>query len=179
MSRLLWNVLNPLRRWGPSVVLSPLLAPLSLIRLLMHVTRYNALPRLQIRQDGGCFISPLAVILNPRNVHLGRGVGLAHACYIWAGPNATIRIGPGTLIGPGAMLVAMDHRTGATATPMRIQGCAEAPIEIGANVWIGHNASVLKGVRIGDGAIVAAGAVVTADIPAGATVGGVPARPIK
>lgn len=53
------------------------------------------------------------------------------------------------------------------------------PITIGNNVWIGMNSTILKGVTIGDGAIVAAGSVVTKDVPAGALVGGVPARVIK
>ena len=51
-----------------------------------------------------------------------------------------------------------------------------APIRIGRHVWIGANATVLPGVTIGDGAIIAAGAVVTRDVPENAIVGGVPAR---
>jgi acetyltransferase-like isoleucine patch superfamily enzyme len=53
------------------------------------------------------------------------------------------------------------------------------PIHIGNHVWIGMNATVLKGVSIGDGAIIAAGAIVTKDVPAGCMVAGVPARIIK
>ena len=55
----------------------------------------------------------------------------------------------------------------------------ELPIRIGKGVWIGANATVLAGVTIGDHAVVAAGAVVTKDVPARAIVGGVPARFIK
>lgn len=54
-----------------------------------------------------------------------------------------------------------------------------APIVIGNHVWIGMNATILKGVKIGDGAIVAAGAVVTKDVPPACLVGGVPAKIIK
>lgn len=54
-----------------------------------------------------------------------------------------------------------------------------APITIGNHVWIGMNAMILKGVTIGDGAVVAAGAVVTRDVPAKVMVGGVPAKIIK
>ena len=54
-----------------------------------------------------------------------------------------------------------------------------APIIIGNHVWIGMNATILKGVNIGDGAIVAAGAVVTKDVPPACLVGGVPAKIIK
>ena len=53
-----------------------------------------------------------------------------------------------------------------------------APIRIGDRVWVGTRAIVLKGVTIGDGAVVAAGAVVTKDVPAGAVVGGMPAKVI-
>lgn len=55
---------------------------------------------------------------------------------------------------------------------------AAAPIVIGDRVWVGTRAVVLKGVTIGDGAVVAAGAVVTQDVPAGAVVGGMPAKVI-
>lgn len=53
------------------------------------------------------------------------------------------------------------------------------PINIGNHVWIGIGATILKGVTIGDGAIIAAGAVVTKDVPPKTLVGGVPARVIK
>ena len=53
-----------------------------------------------------------------------------------------------------------------------------APVRIGDRVWVGTRAVILKGVTIGDGAVVAAGAVVTSDVPAGAVVGGVPAKVI-
>jgi acetyltransferase-like isoleucine patch superfamily enzyme len=53
------------------------------------------------------------------------------------------------------------------------------PIEIGRHVWVGNRAMVLKGVKIGDGAIIAAGAIVTKDVPAGCVVAGVPARVMK
>lgn len=53
------------------------------------------------------------------------------------------------------------------------------PINIGNHVWIGMNATILKGVTIGDGAIIAAGAVVTKDVPPKTLVGGVPAKIIK
>lgn len=55
----------------------------------------------------------------------------------------------------------------------------EQPVEIGNNVWIGVGATILKGVTIGDGAIIAAGSVVTKDIPARCLAAGVPAKVIK
>jgi len=56
---------------------------------------------------------------------------------------------------------------------------SKGPINIGNDVWIGTNALILSGVTIGNGAVIAAGSVVTKDVPAYAVVGGVPARTIK
>lgn len=57
-----------------------------------------------------------------------------------------------------------------------VVGRSVAPVAIGDRVWVGTRAIILKGVTIGDGAVVAAGALVTRDVPAGAVVAGVPAR---
>lgn len=54
-----------------------------------------------------------------------------------------------------------------------------APVRVGRNVWIGSGSILLPGVTIGDGATVAAGAVVTKDVPEGAVVGGVPAKILR
>ena len=53
------------------------------------------------------------------------------------------------------------------------------PVKIGSRVWIGCNSLIMKGVTIGDGAVVAAGSVVTKDVPAGAVCGGNPAKIIR
>lgn len=60
-----------------------------------------------------------------------------------------------------------------------VQNRETAPVIIGNGVWIGMNATILKGVEIGDSAIIAAGALVTKNVPAHAMVAGVPARVIK
>ena len=54
-----------------------------------------------------------------------------------------------------------------------------APVKIGNGVWVGAHATILSGVTIGDNAVIAAGAVVTKDVPANAVAGGVPAKIIK
>lgn len=59
-----------------------------------------------------------------------------------------------------------------------VQQPSAAPITIGNRVWVGTRAVILKGVTVGDGAVIAAGAVVTKDVPAGAVVGGMPAAVI-
>ena len=63
--------------------------------------------------------------------------------------------------------------------PQKRSDMFPAPIRIGNNVWIGAQATVLPGVTIDDGAIIAAGAVVSRDVPANVIVGGVPAKIIK
>lgn len=73
------------------------------------------------------------------------------------------------------MLATLNHGE----SPERRQHTYPAPIVIGKNVWIGANAMITLGVTIGDGAIVAAGAVVTKDVPSMTVVGGVPAKIIK
>jgi len=58
-------------------------------------------------------------------------------------------------------------------------GRGAASITIGDHVWIGQRATILKGVQIGDGAVVAAGSIVTKDVPARSAVAGVPAKVVK
>ena len=71
-----------------------------------------------------------------------------------------------------------DHGRGSDDVSFRTVQHDSAPVVIGCNVWVGAHVTITKGVTIGDNAIIAAGAVVTRDIPAGAIAGGVPARVI-
>ena len=89
-----------------------------------------------------------------------------------------IEIGADALIAANVTIRDQNHGTAAGA-PYRTQPLATGPIKIGRNVWIGVSSAILKGVTIGEGAIVAAGAVVTKDVAANSVVGGVPARLIK
>ena len=86
-----------------------------------------------------------------------------------------ITIGDGCRIGQKVCLTTLNHGQ----APEDRHTLYPAPVVIGRNVWIGSNATVVPGVRIGDNAIIAAGAVVTRDVDAGTVVGGVPARCIK
>ena len=106
------------------------------------------------------------------NISLGRGVFLNFTCVILDVVKVTI--GDRTQIGPGVQILTADH----PRDPAQRRAGLEfgRPVTIGADVWIGGSAIVLPGVRIGDGAIVGAGAVVTRDVTAGATVVGNPAR---
>ncbi len=90
-----------------------------------------------------------------------------------------IEIGSDCLFADGVQLYDHDHRSDDLSRPINQQGYAKAPIKIGNNVWLGARVIVLKGVSIGDGAVVAAGAVVTRDLPPNSICGGVPAKVIK
>jgi acetyltransferase-like isoleucine patch superfamily enzyme len=135
-------------------------------------------------------------ILNPRRVHMGRGVSLHPYCFLKCVPG-TIRIGDESTVGEFTYINAMEsitlgrkvliapscHITDANHniekdSPILEQGRRAAPIVIGDDVWIGAGAKILSGVSIGQGAVVGAGAVVTKDVDAYAIVVGIPARQV-
>ncbi len=89
-----------------------------------------------------------------------------------------IVIGKECAIGPGCYITDHDHGTQLDLPPLA-QPLISQPTHIGDRVWIGANATILKGVSIGQDAVVGAGSVVTKDVPAGAIVVGVPAKIIR
>lgn len=99
------------------------------------------------------------------------------------GANAQIRgklsIGDNVLMGPDVVILTTNHRFDRLDIPIGKQGSIDEPVTIGNDVWIGQRAMIMPGVSIGNGCIIAAGAVVTKDVPDYAIVGGVPAKIIK
>ena len=108
-----------------------------------------------------------------KNIHIGKQVFINMGCKFQ--DQGGIFIEDGALIGHNVVLATLNH----AMRPERRGDMLPAPIHIGKRVWIGSNAAVLPGVTIGDGAIVAAGAVVTRDVPENTIVGGVPARVLR
>jgi len=94
-------------------------------------------------------------------------------CYI--GCSGRIIIGDNVMISPGVSLYAENHRFDRLDIPMRDQGVVREPITIEDDCWLASGSTILAGVHIGEGAIVAAGAVVTRNVPSYAIVAGVPA----
>ena len=134
---------------------------------------HAALLREMLAEVGeGAYIRPPFHCDYGYNISLGRDVFLNFNCVILDVVKVTI--GDRTQIGPGVQILTADH----PRDPAQRRAGLEfgRPVTIGADVWIGGSAIVLPGVRIGDGAIVGAGAVVTRDVAAGATVVGNPAR---
>lgn len=108
-----------------------------------------------------------------KNITVGKNVFINSGCRFQ--DQGGITIGDGALIGHNVVLCTLNH----DFEPQNRSTTIPAPIIIGKNVWIGANATVVPGITIGDNAIVAAGAVVTKNVPANTVVGGVPAKTIK
>jgi acetyltransferase-like isoleucine patch superfamily enzyme len=113
----------------------------------------------------------------------GEGIVTAEGC--WIGVEAIISSGQGgivlgrnVLVGPRATLVTGGHDFRDNHLSTLQQRYSGQAIRVGDNVWIGAHSVILGGVTIGDRAVVAAGAVVTSDVPPLTVVGGVPAKPI-
>jgi acetyltransferase-like isoleucine patch superfamily enzyme len=77
------------------------------------------------------------------------------------------------------MLIDFDHNVAEVERPIRLQGIYKRDVRVGSNVWIGYGAQILRGVTVGDNAIIGASSVVTRDVPANAVVAGAPARIIR
>jgi acetyltransferase-like isoleucine patch superfamily enzyme len=90
-----------------------------------------------------------------------------------------VRIGEQCVIADRAMFIDFDHGVVEVERPIRVQGIYKRDVEVGSNVWIGYGACVLRGVRVGDNAIVGTNSVVTRDVPANAVVAGIPAKIIR
>jgi acetyltransferase-like isoleucine patch superfamily enzyme len=116
------------------------------------------------------------VIDSPERLFVGDGFNVGEFTFISA--IGGVRVGNDVIIGHHSSILTSDHGT-SLATPMASQALRLAPVEIGDDVWIGAGARILAGVTIGSRAIIAAGAVVTHDVPDETVVGGVPARVLK
>jgi acetyltransferase-like isoleucine patch superfamily enzyme len=90
----------------------------------------------------------------------------------------TVTVGAHSLVAPRCFLTDHSHNRSAAASRLDEQGCEEAPVSIGSDVWLGTGAVVLPGVEIGDGAIIGAQSVVRGAVGAGEIHAGVPARSV-
>ena len=108
-----------------------------------------------------------------RFIQIGKNVFINHACSFLDMGGITIE--DEVLIGPKVNLITENH----PLNPADRKSLISKPILIKRNAWIGANATILPGVTIGENAVVAAGAVVSRDVPDNSIVGGVPAKLIK
>jgi acetyltransferase-like isoleucine patch superfamily enzyme len=114
---------------------------------------------------------------------IGESISIGDRSAVGAGSflggQGGIRIGSDVIMGPGVRIFSENHNHGDVEKPIRSQGQTRAPVTIDDDCWIGGNVTILAGVTIGRGTVVAAGAVVTRDVPEYCIAGGVPARVLK
>ena len=110
-------------------------------------------------------------------VEVGQKTVMGQECTISA--YQRVRIGEQCVIADRAMFIDFDHGVVEVERPIRQQGIYKRDVEVGSNVWIGYGACILRGVRVGDNAIVGTNSVVTKDVPANAVVAGIPAKVIR
>lgn len=108
-----------------------------------------------------------------KNITVGKNVFINACCHFQ--DQGGITLGDNCLVGHNVVFATLNH----DFAPEERQSMLPAPIVVGRNVWIGSNSTILQGVTIGDNSIIAAGSVVTKDVPANAIVAGVPARFIR
>lgn len=108
------------------------------------------------------------------SIRVGRNVFINQGCTL--NDIGGIEIGDDVLIGPRVSLISSGHPLDPTRRRRQI---VAAPIVIRRNVWLAAGATVLQGVTVGEDSVVAAGAVVTRDVPSGTLVAGVPARVVR
>jgi len=124
-------------------------------------------------------LGPNVFILNPHLVTIGDNVFIGDKSTISG--NVHIDIGNDVLFGPEVMIRGGDHNINYVGKHMRFvkSGGKNMPVTIEDDVWIGTRAIILKGVKIGEGAVVGAGAIITRDIPPYTVNVGNPSKPIK
>jgi acetyltransferase-like isoleucine patch superfamily enzyme len=171
-------------------------------RLIVRLARRRYLTPYgrRLKLDGLAFIGPKVVLQIGRGarVELGRWSWIGHGTKIRAHEGAVsigaktvlgqectisafqhVSIGRECVIADRVMLIDFDHGIVEVDRPIRHQGIYKRDVRVGNNVWIGYGACILRGVTIGDNAVIGTSAVITKDVPPNAIVGGVPARIIR
>ena len=154
----------------------------------------------RLETDGLCFVCPGVVF------EIGKGAKVRIGRWAWIGNDSKIRahegvveIGAKTVMGQECtisayqhvsvgrecivadrvMLIDFDHGMVEVERPIRLQGIYKRDVRVGHNVWVGYGACFLRGVTVGDNAVIGTLAVVSKDVPANAVAAGVPARVVR
>ena len=156
--------------------------------------------RYQWKEPKNINIGPFCEFISPRNINFRENANLSRNCYLNAdggeidiGNNFScnnnihlnasikgkIKIGDDVLIGPNVVCRTANHKFKKKEININKQGHSYNNIEIEKNVWVGANCVILSGVKIGEGAVIAAGAVVNSNVDSYTIAGGVPAKLIK
>lgn len=143
-------------------------------RSLQNRLRVFFLRRLAPAVGTDCVVMPGVLINKPSNLFLGSRSGIGYRCIISCFDK--VEIGDRVMMGTDVIVITSNHVWSPMHRTYADQGLVTAPVSIGDDSWIGSRSIILPGVRLGKGVTVAAGAVVSRDVPDYATVGGVPAR---
>jgi acetyltransferase-like isoleucine patch superfamily enzyme len=156
--------------------------------------------RRRLKTDGLCFVCPDV------KLEIGRGATLSLGRWSWIGHGCKIRVHEGEvsigaksvlgqectisafqhvsigrecIVADRVMLIDFDHGVVEVERPIRQQGIYKRDVSVGHNVWIGYGACVLRGITVGNNAVIGTSSVLTTDVPDNAVVGGIPARVIR
>ncbi len=174
----------------------------TLLDAVWDLAGHNRVRRQLERHSPGATIRRTVELRSPERLVLGRGVfvdsgvvlhcggmewshadgGISLGANTYIGPNSVlfgaggIEIGEAVMISPGVVITSHQHTVRRADVDIRDQPTEFVKVVIERNVWIGANATILPGLRLGEGCVVGAGAVVTHDVPRRSIVAGVPAR---
>ncbi|OHB60791.1 MAG: hypothetical protein A2Y12_16105 [Planctomycetes bacterium GWF2_42_9] len=123
-----------------------------------------------------CRIHGQVIIRNPENLTIGDYVRIGRGCYFFCAGG--LIVGNNTQISRYVTIYTGNHDTKGDAIPYN-DSYVYKPVTIGHSVWIGMHVCIVPGVKIGDGAIIGMGTVVSKDVPPGAVLVGAPQRIVK
>jgi acetyltransferase-like isoleucine patch superfamily enzyme len=169
-------------------------------RLALRLAWLKLRFRGRLKTDGLCFVAPGVTF------EIGREATLRLGRWSWIGHGTKIRIHEGEasigaksvlgqectisafqhvsigrecIVADRVMLIDFDHGVVEVERPIRLQGIYKRDVSVGHNCWIGYGACILRGVTVGDNAIVGANTVVTKDVAPNCVVAGTPARVLR
>lgn len=159
-------------------------ASITFIKEFLHLYAYFILNHVKgmrcVNKGKGTRIRPTVLLRDAERIHIGNNCTINHNNILWAGKkDAVIKIGNNVMTGPNVQIYAFNHGTEMCEIPMIDQCYTEKDVIIGNDVWIGGGSIILPGAKIGNGVVVAAGSVITKELPEYTICGGVPAKPIK
>jgi len=158
-----------------------------LINLLVNTVRFYRWLKatdnfFYLKKGVNCVVGAGVKIYPCKYISLADDVSINRNCTISTSTSgrSPVKIGSNVMLAEGVKIVGGNHEISDINTPMMLQGEGkQGAIIIGDDVWLGTNTIILTGVKIGKGVVVAAGAVVTKDLPDYVIAAGVPARIIK
>ena len=149
----------------------------SLPGMFGFVCRFLVYKLLLKKLDGFCLIYAGVYLTHTYEIRLGRHVAINSGAVLDG--RGGIKIGDYTMIGSHSCIVSASHGYQKGFVPIALQKQQMKPVTIGNDVWVGANTTILGGIKIGEGAIIGANAVVTKNVAPYTIVGGVPARLIR